>query len=659
METRRTLIFVLLVIFFAVNASSYSNLGPHQKINEIAIEKFTDKIMPEDPYLKNASLDGVMSKGLAWDVSDGRTGIYPLEYSQEIAVDRMKSLKDWVIDAGFSADEPETPMALRHFYDPTGTTHYLTDYPKIWGFPHPEDPKMSAVDWAFTSTENEYSFLNGKKYFTHALADSEPGNINYGRAWRSVGETMHLISDMTVPAHVRNDGHIPGLDPDIYETSVTSSTIEGYMDGPIANLNYKCADPKGTDLKTLMEGVAKWTNANFFSKDTVPQPDSDVTANKKEKYPSPEITGEPNNNGYYYWKIDNYRNYDDPDASVSDKMRLATTQVTGIFFKKTIYKIDKKVTDQNREILIPTAIRASESVLDAFLPRFAVKIDSVTVDPKDPAKKIVEAHIEQIPTKEWPTELTIGNGAHIIVENTDNMLRLADNLDNKENQNRIKYSVPAKEGDKISVYYDLGGYKTGAAEQKQVDLESMILTSEDAPPGLKLESDGPFEVEHSTGRQDLTLYNSQMNHIINKNGFLQYVVPGFDCVATNTIGVTVFYQPRITDGMDSLLGIKKSVTRTPIGATGINGAGFDAIYGQSEDNGFFTGYQAIYEKNGWIINIAITAASDTQRKEAYKTTAVECRDAIHKDDVKVFEDTTITNIDMVKYLAKRIAGKIP
>jgi hypothetical protein len=189
-------------------------------------------------------------------------------------------------------------------------------------------------------------------------------------------------------------------------------------------------------------------------------------------------------------------------------------------------------------------------------------------------------------------------------------------------------------------------------------MESLILTAEDAPPGLKLESDEPLEVEYSTGRQDATLYNSQMDHTLNKYGNMQYVVPGFDCVATNTIGVTVFFQPRILDGVDTLEGLKKSIKRTSVGATGIGGAGFDAIYGQSEDNGFFTGYQAIYEKNGWIINIAITAASDTQRKEAYKSFAARCRQSMNKDDAKVFEDMTVTNIDMVKHLARRIADKI-
>jgi hypothetical protein len=94
--------------------------------------------------------------------------------------------------------------------------------------------------------------------------------------------------------------------------------------------------------------------------------------------------------------------------------------------------------------LIPTAIRASESVLDAFLPRFALKIDSVIIDPKDSTKKIISAHIEHIPTKEWPSEPKIANGAHIVVGSTDNLLKLADNLDNSLNQNRIRYSVSAR-----------------------------------------------------------------------------------------------------------------------------------------------------------------------------------------------------------------------
>ena len=54
-------------------------------------------------------------------------------------------------------------------------------------------------------------------------------------AWRSLGETMHLIADMSVPSHVRNDSH-PELEwtqfitdkyrADSYEEFVDQQVVE-------------------------------------------------------------------------------------------------------------------------------------------------------------------------------------------------------------------------------------------------------------------------------------------------------------------------------------------------------------------------------------------------------------------------------------------------
>ncbi len=68
------------------------------------------------------------------------------------------------------------------------------------------------MDWAFDRDLGsgyyiqDYSWNDGLRIYQEALASASCCNEKYGQAWRAVGETMHLVSDMTVPAHVRNDG---------------------------------------------------------------------------------------------------------------------------------------------------------------------------------------------------------------------------------------------------------------------------------------------------------------------------------------------------------------------------------------------------------------------------------------------------------------------
>lgn len=106
--------------------------------------------------------------------------------------------------------------ALRHFYDPTNPDEpYLTDH--VWDLADVVlkgvgDQKMDAKTWALEGparnsyAENFYSWKKGIYYMGIAVKSDETVTKNkyFAEAWRSLGETMHLLADMTVPAHVRN-----------------------------------------------------------------------------------------------------------------------------------------------------------------------------------------------------------------------------------------------------------------------------------------------------------------------------------------------------------------------------------------------------------------------------------------------------------------------
>jgi len=437
---------------------AWDNVEGHPFINEFAYNNFVGQWMPSDQYLKQASLDG-SARGESWELKDGTS------FTERIAPHtRTKSIKDWLMEGGFSADEPELDMSLVHFYDPVREPHYLTDsindIPLEMGKAY--NPTTDAYQWAFESFGNPFSFANGEQNFLAALASKDPNDINYGKAWRAVGETMHLISDMTIPAHVRNDAHIPHFGMwDSLEFFTKSADIAIYGT-PGTSLpatsdfgDYHTAYNTQKDIRSLFKEVATWTNHNFLSRDTVPQYGSDLTPNGKKAYASPPVTIDPNFSGYYTTTFDGI-----------DKFPLARASITGFIWKTPSLVVDQTVCNAQRSVLIPTAIKASAAVIDAFLPRFEVKIDKAEPDSKVQGNYVVSAHIKMIPTREWHNDLKIRNGAHIIVDAKDTVITTDNNLDNSDTLNTIRYSLPAGAGGKITVYYNFGGYKISSPEFK-------------------------------------------------------------------------------------------------------------------------------------------------------------------------------------------------
>jgi hypothetical protein len=437
-----------VLLLCAPGVLAYNNVGSHPTINQMAYGSFVNYYMSDDPYLKMASLNGGQTNGLAWDPQDGTSN-----HQRITEPVRTKTIAQWISDAGFSADEPEIDMALKHFYDPIRYPQYLTDW--VNDFPGGDgyvNPHEDAFEWAFTDSDNTYGFENGENYYRTALADTDPGTLDYGKAWRSVGETMHLISDMTVPAHVRNDAHIPYLnywDPYEFITTALDVDMYGSMNYPASTLDYHAAYAElGDDnIRALFHKVATFTNANFFSRDTTPLYGDTVSYNDELQYPSPTVTWDKSFTGYITSVVD------------GRTLNLTRQSLVGRLWKEPYLVIDQTVCNDQRSILIPTAIASSAAVLDAFLPRFSVIIDSVLPDPDNEGDYLVSAHIRHIPTIEWPDDLTIRNGAYISLDSEDFLISMDYNMASSDNLNTIRVGITADEGTVIQIYYDLGGYR--------------------------------------------------------------------------------------------------------------------------------------------------------------------------------------------------------
>jgi hypothetical protein len=435
---------IAAMIFVPQSALAYNNVDAHQAINAHALEYFENYIMPKDKYLKVATLTSDSIQGTAWDIEDGVDAAWKTDAMRTISVKRQKPLQEWIIDGAYSADEPEAPMALRHFYDPGREPRYLTDQIVDWNFWSYGNPQMDALTWAFNAPDNPYNYNMAKSYYKKALESSDPGNADYGNAWRALGETMHMFADMTVPAHVRNDGHVFY---DQYERFTHGDSVDDYAyRNAASSIDYSCTyQGSGQSLQRLFTDVAGFTHDNFFSEDTLPVYQSSTTANDNELYSSPSLSINPDYTGYYKRNVNGQETLA-ARQTLSSRLGLWTTPVLGM---------DWKVLDSQQQVLIPTAIRADAAVIDAFLPRYTVAIDSVTAS-SEPGKFTVEGHITHAPTKEWPTSPTIKNGAHLVVAGKDYAITATGAGDDLMS---ISVDVPAKGGDIIYLYYDLGGYQ--------------------------------------------------------------------------------------------------------------------------------------------------------------------------------------------------------
>jgi hypothetical protein len=209
------LAYFLLVIIM----NAYENTKMHTSINEAIVDWYSYR-SPTNYLADNVSIKFS-------DVTvDGQKVVQGGKINVNESMVKMTP-KEWIIHGGFSADEPQVPASLRHFYDPfeIDGVSYLTDlvgnYSSFYNVPLPE---MNAKEWALSATDNPYNWTYAKQYLGNAFYNETKRSEYLGNAYRALGEVLHLFADMGCPPHVRNDAH-PAFangyvgDPDPYESS--------------------------------------------------------------------------------------------------------------------------------------------------------------------------------------------------------------------------------------------------------------------------------------------------------------------------------------------------------------------------------------------------------------------------------------------------------
>lgn len=422
--------------------------GPHRKINELAIQS----------YLAGTYDDVSWTPLLARYARDqkteitGRTVIEPgMEFITE--GDRKGTWKWWIIEGGYTADEPELYNSFRHFYDPLQNdgVPYLTDHLKQLDYLYRTliittktgrvvgavagtsvNPQVDARSWAISGEKkkgfgpNNYCWNNGVQDMQLAFActvpaaipapgiDTAAGTVDinkqpridkerlFASAWRSLGESMHLLADMTSIPHVRNDSH-PGRaygdfvndklkmglreaffveinnDPNLgtlhydpYELLATEKVVTNAAKSSLDPIAQKKID--GThDPLALFHEVALYTNKNFFSADTISgnylllNKEVIHSANGMKDYPSPKLeTCNEKPKDHYLWRTINGK-----DIRVADITWLSDEGWGGT---SNPIRIAAPCVVDEASILVPIAVYANAKLLDWFIPRLEVKI---------------------------------------------------------------------------------------------------------------------------------------------------------------------------------------------------------------------------------------------------------------------------------------------
>ncbi len=245
-----TLIFSLIpIVFFIDNLDAYST-NVHKEITKRVINQNAHQL---DNYLINIGL---------------RNGILESINGKEV--------HEW-IEQGSEMEDYGIDIATSHYYEPITNKGYTLSGSEIG---------QSAYDRANDPT-NSMSWIWARKHFYEALTTTFKGRKEpaFADAFRALGQVMHLVQDVAVPAHTRNDFHFPAVDDEPYE-AYTKSRVKSLKYSsiyfpffPYWNASVSQGAPKQFwDLESYNGSVAydsgyiglsEYTNANFFSKDTI------------------------------------------------------------------------------------------------------------------------------------------------------------------------------------------------------------------------------------------------------------------------------------------------------------------------------------------------------------------------------------------------------
>ncbi|MBI3585374.1 MAG: hypothetical protein HY096_15665 [Nitrospinae bacterium] len=259
-------LFVLVGLVLFPNVGYALSVETHKDINEIV-----GKVITPNGF----SLNQYLIENLGFG-----QGIDEQIINQKVAY--------WLRDGGEYEDIPAWYLpylrSVNHFHNP------ITDkgYSGFWGTGIMSG--MSSTQWSLmplgtqSSITGNYSWYDVRDYYYKALTNNTKTerDTNFAQTFRGLGQLIHLIQDVSVPEHTRDDGHYINLPWQSYEKWVKKNanvssydpTASHFFTGGINSIasfidtnQYNGTNPSVTTNNNI--GLSEFTNVNFLSWDTM------------------------------------------------------------------------------------------------------------------------------------------------------------------------------------------------------------------------------------------------------------------------------------------------------------------------------------------------------------------------------------------------------
>lgn len=393
-------------------------------------EAFDNKITHPDITKSASNTPSFVSYIINIGFKDGLNTKFPTRTGKDIL---------FLLQDGANLEDVPTCRAANHFHNPllSWGQSQSTD---LW----PQDqicrllgwtPRYSNITWATgLSSPNDTPRLrnkqdmgwdNARAYFYNALISSDAAirETFFAKSFQALGQTLHLLQDMAVPAHVRNDflSHLiwsgttwnnilnptdwvanpfeayvkktPTLITSIPQSQIYSPSITGAIASDFWDTDGRPGSP-------TLQGLAESTNAGYFSDFTIPG-NPHIPFVQAHTFPLPQLVPTytcADKAPGSIWKRKYASRFPCPTAGGSVDHFAAISSFTPRLLGMpplplpfiNMYALDDNVHNTYANELLPRAVGYSAALLDYF---FRGKI-KITAKPADISFRSVKVNVQ-------------------------------------------------------------------------------------------------------------------------------------------------------------------------------------------------------------------------------------------------------------------------
>ncbi|HEY4474793.1 MAG TPA: lamin tail domain-containing protein [Candidatus Paceibacterota bacterium] len=248
-------------------------------------------------------------------LTNGIVDFYNLNFPQKLS----NQDKNWIIRGSIDEDQGMRPM--NHFYDPVhdiGVAGFSTS--KQWAMSSGAQSNLAMSNNSIAQSAGVIKSLDDFSY-QRAMADYAQGDRQ--RAMIGFGHLLHLLEDVGVPDHTRNDPHPPvGTLGSPYEHEMAKWNPANF--NIVEKLKKEGLKPVMlANLGDYFDKIAKYSNGNFFSKDTIndsnyTEPVADFWVYKKNEKGAEDLMGYKKDKNGNYVLVKNIVETSEPTISDRD-----------------------------------------------------------------------------------------------------------------------------------------------------------------------------------------------------------------------------------------------------------------------------------------------------------------------------------------------------